>query len=84
MPVRETLRIREVDVSAFRGNSPCTLTCDRKNNLEKIDVHPSKIPPYNQVLKIVVTAVAITGDGVEVLGSTPRQDFAIAVENAHE
>ncbi|MCE7958799.1 MAG: hypothetical protein DYH06_12840 [Acidobacteria bacterium ACB2] len=81
---RDAVQSGRTGYSLDSWNSPCPLTFDRKNNLEKIDIHPSRIPPNNQGLKIIVTAVAITGDGVDVFGSTPRQDFAIAVENAHE
>ncbi len=81
---RDAVQSGRTGYSLDNGNSPCTLTFDRKNNLEKIDIHPSRIPPNNQGLKIFVTAAAITADGVDVFGSTPRQDFAIAVENAHE
>ncbi|MDL1950028.1 hypothetical protein FBQ97_09480 [Acidobacteria bacterium ACD] len=81
---RDAVQSGRTGYSLDNGNSPCTLTFDRKNNLEKIDIHPSRIPPNNLGVKIVVTAAAITADGVDVFGSTPRQDFAIAVENAHE
>lgn len=66
------------------GMAECKLRPDRKNNMEKIDIHPSRILPGNEGLTLTVTAVAITADGLDVSGSTPRQDFAIVVENAHE
>lgn len=62
----------------------CKLRPDRKNNAEKIDIDPARIPPEATTITVTVSAVGITADGVDVFGFTPRQDFALAVENAHE
>ena len=65
-------------------NTLCPLLPDRKNNAEKIDIHPSRLPPGATQITLTVGSFALTGDGVSPGGTTPRQDFAIAVENAHE
>ncbi len=68
------------------GTTTCGLPADRKNNVEKIDISPVRIPTGATQMTVTIKAFALTGDGLEpcTRASTPKQDFALAVENAHE
>lgn len=68
------------------GTTTCGLPADRKNNVEKIDIAPARIPSGATQMTVTVRAFAVTGDGVEpcTRPGTARQDFALAVENGHE
>ncbi|MDL1948712.1 hypothetical protein FBQ97_02715 [Acidobacteria bacterium ACD] len=68
------------------GTTTCGLSADRKNNVEKIDISPARIPAGATQMTVTVRAFALTGDGVEpcTRPGTSRQDFALAVENGHE
>jgi hypothetical protein len=63
---------------------PTSFTRDRgRNNVEKVSVRRSDIPSGVTSFQIKVTAFSLTGDGVDVNGSTLRQDFAVMAYNLH-
>lgn len=64
--------------------NPWPVTYDRKNNYEKVDIKPADVPAGSSQFTITVTAFGLGGDGINPQGSTPRQDFVVAVENAHQ
>lgn len=68
------------------ATTTCGLPADRKNNVEKIDIAPARIPVGATQMTVTVRAFALMGDGVApcLRPGTSRQDFALAVENGHE
>lgn len=63
---------------------PTSFTRDRgKNNVEKISVRHTDIPSGVTNMQIKVTAFVLTGDSVELNGSTLRQDFAVMAYDLH-
>ena len=60
---------------------------DHKNNLERVVIDAlgkgNGLPLGLTSLTIRVVGLSIGADGVDPKGTTPRQDFAIAVENAY-
>lgn len=67
---------------------PSPITYDRKNNQEKVAIlqvgQPSGLPVGATTITVTVTGFSIVDDGLEPHGSTHRQDFALAVLNAHQ
>ncbi len=65
--------------------NPWPATYERKNNVEKIDIKASDIPAGATQITVRVTAFSLTGDGMDPTSNSQfRQDFALAVENAHQ
>ncbi len=60
-----------------------TLTFDHKNNVERISIPANTFSLDGTLFFLTVTATSLQGDGIDPAGNTPRQDFAIAVSNAH-
>lgn len=67
---------------------PSPITYDRKNNQEKVAIAPlgqsNGLVAGMTTITVTVTAWGLAGDGLDPDGSTLRQDFALAVENAHQ
>lgn len=76
--------IDSCDRDGFSMKDPTSFTRDRgRNNVEKVSVRRSDIPSGVTSFQIKVTAFSLTGDGVDVNGSTLRQDFAVMAYNLH-
>ena len=60
-----------------------TLIFDHKNNVERISLPANTFAANGTQFILRVTATSLQGDGIDPNGNTPRQDFAIAVSNAH-
>lgn len=83
---RDAVGSARTGYSLDSGTTTCGLPADRKNNVERIDISPARIPAGATQMTVTVRAFALTGDGVEpcTRPGIPRQDFALAVENGHE
>lgn len=68
--------------NGYSLRNPGSITYDRKNNVERINIKASDIPSGATQVTITVTANSLTGDGIDPEGSTFRQDFALMAENA--
>jgi hypothetical protein len=65
--------------------NPQPVVYDHKNNVERINIRASDIPVGATQILVNVKAYSLTGDGIDpgLSNSIFRQDFAVAVENAH-
>jgi hypothetical protein len=65
--------------------NPLSFAYDHKNNVERINIRASDIPAGATQILVNVKAYSLTGDGIDPGASNSifRQDFAVAVENAH-
>lgn len=72
----------------FSLRDPFPVSYDHKNNHEKIVIAPlggaNGLVTGMTRIKVWVSAFGIAGDGLDPDGSTLRQDFALAVENARQ
>ena len=60
-----------------------TLNFDHKNNVERISLPAYAFAANGTQFTLSVTATSLQGDGIDPTGNTRRQDFAIAISNAH-
>ena len=72
----------------FSLRDPSPVDYDRRNNVEKVAIaslgQPNGLVAGMTTITVTVTAWGLTGDGLDPTGSTSRQDFALAVENARQ
>lgn len=71
------------DRQGFSIGQVGTLHFDHKNNVERISLPANTFGANGTQFYLTVTATSLQGDGIDPGGNTPRQDFAIAVSNAH-